>query len=212
MRKRIIGVCAIVLVVIASLGCIEKEGQKSFRAEIEKGIDDGSMFILAGLYPDIVAGWVVGNLEGAFVGVVVSGGGDTTIQRALYRFNISSWSKGDITLHLHCTYKVGDPGKVEIYVVNDFRELPEEPSQDPEDISSFWNIVNSGTIIGEVEANQGDWFEIIIPETAIVDTNYLALVLKLKNESVSGGNAYGFSTFEYAERYNEDKPYVEWVN
>ena len=98
---------------------------------------------------------------------------------------------------------------VDVGVDYDFGELPEQQSQDPEDLSYLWNNINNGTKIAEAEPNQGDWIEITIPENAIVDTNTLALVLKLKNENMSG-YAYGFSTYEYAEKYNEDKPYIEW--
>ncbi|HEC87943.1 MAG TPA: hypothetical protein ENI52_01345 [Thermoplasmata archaeon] len=208
-RKYIIGMCVITVFVVILSGCVKEESPKAFKVEIEKGTDDGVMYILAELYPDIVAGFVTGGTEGVFVGVVVSGGGDTIINRALYRFDISDWNGGDITFHVHCTYKNEVPGKLEVYVVNDFGELPEQQSQDPEDISYLWNNINNGTKVAEAEPNQGDWIEITIPENAIVDTNTLALVLKLKNENMSG-YAYGFSTYEYAEKYNEDKPYIEW--
>jgi len=195
-----------ILTAVLFSGCIQKTSL-SQKILIERGKDDGSVYVLANQYPDNLFGFANDASDGVFVGVVVSGGRDTIISRALYRFNISQWRGEDVIFHGHCTYKRGDPGKIEIYVIDDFGDLSKLEGTNPMDVSGIWNLVDMGTKIAEIEPTQGKWFEVKLPKDKIKG-NYLSLMLKLQNEEKEGYNAYALATYEYAKGRNEDVPYL----
>jgi len=92
---------------------------------ISDNLDDGTVYVLVELLPSAF-GYRWGGGEGALVGVEM-GDEHLTASRALLRFNLSEWTKEDVTFHAYCTPKKGDPGKLEVYVIPDFGKLPGEP-------------------------------------------------------------------------------------
>ena len=183
------------------------------RSEVKVDTDDGGVIVLTDLLPDLKAGFINGGNELNIIGVMKAG--NTTItSRALYRFDISNWKKGDITFNVHCIKKEGNPEKLEVYCINDFGSLPKSPGEEPTDVSDLWNLIGTGVRVGSVSPSENQWFKVVIKESVIQDMKtsdgYLALLLKTSNEDAEPGNVYIISTYEYAVSHNENKPNLTW--
>ena len=209
--NKFIPIVLIFVVTVASLGLYFVFMPKKYVVSITEPLDDGVVYILRDYGPE--AGYTWGGGEGALVGVA-AGGEHNTTSRALYRFKITEWTKGDITLHLYCTIVKGTPGKVEVYVVNDFSSLPQNQTGDPHDVSSVWNLVESGEKIAELSLSEGSWFEVKLSSSVVstykTSTGYLAIMIKLEDETLEGEHYYGLLTYEYATKNNMDPPYLTW--
>jgi len=214
-RMRLLPASIFLFALIATFsGCGKSsEEGKLITVEIENGNDDGSVSVLKTFLPELCAGFPYGGSEGVLVGTDVSGGGDTIISRAFYRFNIKNWEDGDITFHLHCTYKKDSEVSIELYLINDFGPLPDSLPSDPQDVSFYWLLLNAGEKVGEETPSEGEWFDVTIPKEKIqekkTEEGYLALMLKIPDEE-KYGNVLGLSTYEYAVAHNEDIPYLTW--
>jgi len=181
---------------------------------VSSGMDDGTVYILREYGP--IAGYIWGGGEGALIGTALSGN-HSTISRGLMRFNISEWKSGVILLKIFCTGKRGDPGQIEIYVINDFGSLPPEPRGDPEnpedpgDVSSIWNLCDNGYKVATVTPEEGKWIEINVPEdvvTSYKNGDILAFMIKLSNEDIEDNNWFAIATYEYAISNNMDPPHL----
>lgn len=147
------------------------------------------------------------------------GGEHQTISRGLMRFNISDWNGRDITLKIYCIIKEGSPGELEIYLINDFGELPPEPQGDPQnpddpgDVTYYWNLYQTGIKVGSVQLEAGSWLTITIPGDKVADyktgSGVIAFMFKLADESGTY-DYYGLETYEYADKANIELPYIEW--
>lgn len=188
------------------LGCTSET--KTNEIEISAAADDGGVVKIG--RSDINAGWVKGNSEDIIVGIVDSGGLDL-IWRGMYRFNLEEWNGGDIIIKIKCTNVNGNPGVLEAYLIDDFGPIVDVTSQDPVDISNTWTITNSGEKLDEIEPVVGEWFEITLTkdviESKISDANYIAIALRLADESIIGGNLYLLNSYEYGVSRGQLKPY-----
>lgn len=206
------------LVAIASLvgiflsGCGKKSAEKT--AEIKVETDDGSV----ALYPGSGMGFYGGKSgnggpQETWVGPALDGGGVLFVTRGLYRFDITEWTEGDITFHLHCLGKEGSPSTLEIYVVDDFGSLP-DTLVGPQDVSEIWDLPETGKNIGQATPSSDDWLETSISASVVQEKKtpegYLAIMLKVSNEDINETNFYQMSNYESAVARNEDKPYLEW--
>ncbi|OYT57543.1 hypothetical protein B6U70_02345 [Euryarchaeota archaeon ex4484_162] len=197
-------------------GCeeVQKEPTEK-RIEIKAGNDDGGVVVLNSLLPNLTAGFLnggVGTEEGTILGVITAGENDVT-SRALYRFDISEWNNtADMVFHLKCLYRHGNPGMIDIYVVDDFGPLPSVQEADPSDVSDIWNLSESGEKVGSISPSAGEWFEITISKSIIevkkTSEGYLAFMIKLSDENIQTGNFYTFLNYEYAVSHNEHRPYL----
>jgi len=189
-------------------------GSQTFLVEISTGTDDGHVSALTKFLPDTAYGMILNNFEDMGVGVATSGGGDTLTSRVLYRFNLSDWENSNVVLHVYCTSIIGQPGSVEVLVLNDFGSIPNSSGTQPEDVSQWWFLVDSAEVAGEFTLEQGEWSSVSISssliETYISDNNYVGIILKLKNEDVGPNNLYQFASYEYAESHNSEKPHIDW--
>jgi len=209
-----IALAMVLLLVVSSLsGCEKKSTISEKTVVVNAGKDDGHVSVLTQFLPDAAYGFTIAGFDRAFVGVALSGGGDSLTSRALYRFNISEWVEGTITFHCYCLSVDGSPGSVDAYLVDDFGELQTSVTTTPQDIAEIWSLPDKGIKVGSATPSSGEWFEISIPETLIDEkssNDILAIVLKLDEENMEAGNVYAFSTYEYAEEHNRYKPYLSW--
>jgi len=198
-----------IIAILLLSGCVKKHGEKENIIEISSGRDDGGIFILTDSLPHILGTANGGGDIPAIVGLFTSGNGKNLTGRAIYRFNMSSWNGRNLTFHLKCIQKYGNPGDVEVYISNDSGSLPPYPSE-MKNVSVLWNLVNSGKLISTYAPRSEKWMEVLIPSYTInarIDNGYLTIVLKLKNEDIGSNNDYYvFSTYEY--NHGSSKPYL----
>lgn len=203
----------IVLIILIS-GCTQEQASSSeHRIYISSAGDDGSAAVLKAFMPNMTAGFVLGNAEDLMMGFLL-GGTNEIIARAYFRFNISDWNEEDATFHLLTTTKTVGAGLVEVYVINDFGSLPLEQSNNPLDVSSWWNLQAAGSLIGEYSPTTQDRLLVTIPSTLIneyKEGDYLALMIKLVNESKLG-DYYVFASYDYGKGRDNDnyKPYLTY--
>lgn len=217
MKTKIIGLLIIGIIIIGVITLYITMMPTEKRVEICVGTDDGAVFILADYGPG--AGYIWGGGSGALVGTS-TGGNHSTISRALFRFNLENWTKGDITLHIFCSILSGSPGSIEVYIIPDFDSLPEEAVGDPEnpddpgDVSAIWNLIDDGEKISEDTLSEGAWLEVVIPEEKVnaykTAGGYIAFMIKISDETIGDDNYYGLATYEYATEYDEGMPYISW--
>ena len=142
-------------------------GSQTFLVEISTGTDDGHVSALTKFLPDTAYGMILNNFEDMGVGVATSGGGDTLTSRVLYRFNLSDWENSDVVLHVYCASIIGQPGSVEVLVLNDFGSIPNSSGTQPEDVSQWWFLVDSAEVAGEFTPVQGKWSNVSISSSLI---------------------------------------------
>lgn len=193
---------------------INTETKVEAKAETKAETDDGAIAV----YPSSGMGLYSGKSgnggpQETWVGPVVDGGGSLFVTRGLYRFDISEWTEGAITFHLHCLGKEGSPSALEIYVVDDFGSLP-AISVGPKDVSEIWNLPETGESIAETTPSIGGWLKAPIPASVVQEKKtsegYLAFMLKVSNEDVGETGFYQMSNHESAVARNEDKPCLKW--
>ncbi len=163
------------------------------------------------MLPETVFGVLNGGSDQPFmVGLYRSGGGDNLTGRAIYRFNILGYEDKSFIFHVKCVDKKGNPGDIEVYLVNDSGSLPSTPSE-MSDVSEVWNLVESGEKITTVTPVSGQWFTVNIPssmvESKISENGYITIMLKLGNEDLNSNmDYYSLSTYEYLQ--GSAKPYL----
>lgn len=199
------------LVIILALSGLFLMGCTTVKNEIEvSSADDDGVAFVTSQQGDVFSGLLFGSSEDIFSGVI-DGLGNDIDYRSLYRFSMDKWTGGDIIVKIKCTNINGNPGTLEAYVVDNFGAIPVPESNTPVDISSVWNLVNSGEKVAELEPAIGDWMEITITkdiiESRLSGDNYIAIALKISDETVIGGNHYYLNSYEYGEKNKELKPY-----
>ncbi|RLF64354.1 MAG: hypothetical protein DRN31_00425 [Thermoplasmata archaeon] len=198
-----------VIAILLLSGCVKKHSGKENIMEISSGRDDGAVFIFTDSLPNISGMVSGGGNVPVTVGLFTLGNGKNLTGRAIYRFNMSNWEGGDLTFHLKCIQKYGNPGDVEIYVSNDSGSLPLYSSE-MKKVSLLWNLANSGKLVSTYAPQSEKWMEILIPSFVVnarIDNGYLTIILKLKNEDIgSNSDYYAFSTYEYNR--GASKPYL----
>ena len=211
---------------ISHLGCPWGH-YKEMKVEIMNGNGDGSVAILTHFLPQNL-GFIYGTNEDCRVGKYVSGSGDTLLTRIVYRFNTSE-PEGEsyfqiehgheLTLHLECITKTGNPSAIEVYCINDFDTLPDTITTNPQDVNWLWQAIATGRKLGEVTPSAGKSFTIVIPDSiaeSVISTmrssaGYIAFMLKLDDETLNANNFYSLVNYEYAIKHNKDKPYLTWL-
>lgn len=217
MNRSILVAVVAVVCVVGVLGFFMMSGggssPKGYSLDVGAETDDGGVAVLNALLPEMKAGFVNGGGEGVLIGVLLAGENPLT-SRGLYRFDISNWEEGDITLHIRCVDVGGSPGEVEVYVVKDFGALPASPGENPVNVSDTWNLVSSGIKVGSTSPSKGKWIEVVVDSSVVEKMRsadgYLAFMLKLANENVEPGNVYIFSTYEYTASHDGEKPHLTW--
>ncbi|MEO0085185.1 MAG: hypothetical protein ABIK37_01000 [candidate division WOR-3 bacterium] len=180
------------------------------RTEIATGADDGCLFALNSFLP-VAGGWAAAALEDCRVGTCVSGSGDTLRCRVLYRFDVSGWKHGDVTLHLRCAATTGSPGAVEVLCIDTFPALPDTMSIAPSDLAAWWDLAAGGIAVGLVNPVPNREFTFAIPESLVAAKSAdgcLCFMLKLADETRPAGNWMLPVTFDYAVSHNVVKPWL----
>ena len=214
-REFVFGLIIIGAVVVSILltGCEESSNPApgTTKIEIKTGTDDGGVVALTDILPESVFGTLNGGGDQPFmVGLLTSGGGDNLTGRAIYRFNISGYENENLTFHVKCVEKKGNPGNLEVYITNDSGSLPMNPSE-MSDVSGIWNLISGREKITTITPSSGQWIDVAIPSSAIepkvTESGYITIMLKLENENL-GSNAdyYALSTYEYYQ--GSAKPYL----
>ncbi|MGQ4891863.1 MAG: hypothetical protein ACP6IP_05150 [Candidatus Njordarchaeia archaeon] len=205
-----IGLIAIVIIGGVTFFFVRFPGKKLARVEITRGEDDGQVYILAD-FP-IPAGYAIYNMSGVYVGATM-GGTNKLKSRAVYRFDISDWKSGNITFNFYCFQKVGEPGKIEVYVIDNFGDLAANQVGDPQDLSSIWNLINTGVKVGSLTLEENKYFSVTVSETVLKSRgspDHLCFMIKIENEDQSAWNAYLLGTYEYYQDHGKGIPYVTW--
>ena len=99
------------------------------------------------------------------------------------------------TEDIYCIIKEGSPGKLEIYLINDFGELPPEPQGDPK-----WARLSLRLVLVN---HSNTWRQVADYKT---DLGVIAFMFKLADESGTY-DYYGLETYEYADKANIEPPY-----
>jgi len=198
-------------------GCLNDSSDTLKKVRLEGGDQDGYIQILADLLPNNTAGMIIAGGEGAWVGVGL-GGQNRLIMRALFRFNMDQYKKGDVEFYFKIRDMVGSPGKIDIYIVPDFGALT-TTSGDPIDLKEEWSSLNNGTHVRTlyvqnvpkghansagtpddlIYAQQGKWFSMTLSEEEItggISGGYLPIMFRARDEGLEGGNAVIISTYE----------------
>ncbi|RLF40822.1 MAG: hypothetical protein DRN12_04545 [Thermoplasmata archaeon] len=217
-REYIIGLLiGAVIFSILLAGCEENQESSNeipsnqVKIEVKTGGDDGGVVALTDLLPETVFGVLNGGSDQPFmVGLFTSGGGDNLTGRAIYRFDISGYENKGFIFHVKCVDKSGNPGDLEVYLINDSGSLP-STSSEMSDVSEVWNLVERGEKITTVAPSSGQWITVDIPSSAIeskvTESGYITIMLKLKNEDLSSNmDYYSLSTYEYLQ--GSAKPYL----
>jgi hypothetical protein len=178
------------------------------KTEITFDPDDGTMAASRRIEPDSAVGFIYGRGTNAAVGVYRAG--DTLASRALYRFDISNWTSGDIRLHLNCREITGVPGPIDVYAVNDFDSIP-TPGQRAR-FDGLWYLKNTGTVADTITPAL-DWFAARIPAALVQQYRsaggYLALMLVAHNEATMVDAYYHIDTYS-STIPGLHRPYLTW--
>jgi hypothetical protein len=174
---------------------------------------DGAVSVLTRLLPQ-PSGWAYGGMEEVRAGVGASGS-DTLVSRALYRFNVSQWQEGDVTLHLRCAAQMGTPGPVEVYVIRTFGALPDSMTGGPSYLGGLWSLADSGRILPLATPVPNQEFRVIAPDSVVAAfrsaDGFLAFMVRLANEDQTAENWYRLVTYDYTLTHAIDRPRVTWL-
>jgi len=213
--KVLYGSSIIIMLIIS--GCLNDSSDTAEKVELEGGDQDGYIQILADLLPNITAGMIIADGEGAWVGVGM-GGQNKLIMRSLFRFNMAQYERGSVEFYFKVRDLVGSPGKIDVYIVPDPGSLS-TTSGDPIDLKAEWSSLNNGTRIKTVYvqtassgsanpvgtpddviyAQLGRWFSITLSEedvTGGISGGHLSIMFRARDENMDGGNAVVISTYE----------------
>ena len=217
-ETRLLVILGVIIPILLVVGCEEKSvqpGETENTIDVHLGIDDASVSALSDLLPNNTFGFVITGFDRASVGVGLSGGGDSLTSRAIFRFNVSDINES-VDLHLYCISKIGSPGNVEVYIVNDSGTLHDSEGPQPENVSNIWNLIDTGIKLTEIKPSENGWSEINIPFSTIVEKRgkdgYITIMVKLADENIDPANVYEFSTFEYAQSHGGNGPYLSYVS
>ena len=209
-------------------GSSELEGRKTVThtVAVANATDDGIVSIGAdgvpyGVYMGTLYGGVtvVGpmTIDYSVCGAILYE--STQLQsRALYRFNISDWTEGDVTFTTQCLAVMSAAaGNLEVYVLTqDCGALPAGQTM-PATQAAVWN---GGQLLTTLTPAANDTVSVQIPAATVTECKsadgYIALMLKATGEttpsaSMFAPNAYTLSTFESATTAGTELPHVEWT-
>jgi hypothetical protein len=215
-----------VMVGAACGGSSELEGRKTVThtVAVAGATDDGIISIGAdgvpyGVYMGTLYGGVTAvgtmTIDYSACGAVLYNAQLQT--RALYRFNISEWTEGDVTFTTECLAVMSaTAGNLEVYVLQqDCGALPAGETT-AADQSTVWNggqlLTTLTPAAGEISAQ--------IPAATVTACRsaegYIAIMVKATGETVPAAsmfapNAFTLSTYEYATTAGTDIPHVEWT-
>jgi hypothetical protein len=190
--------------VLLACGCgdalvLYVDGGGPKRYEVASSVDDGAVRVVRSLLPGETTGYVFGDSPELVVGNLPDGT-HVMASRALLRFNISGWTTGTLELWVRCTMRNGSPAAVGIYAVNDFGPLP-EAGADAGDVSAFWNLPDSGLLVGTHIPYSGTWMTVRVPEQIIQARKsadgQLAFAIVYDTKDLPG-NYYQFASFDQA--------------
>ena len=124
---------AMVVLLVGAIGCefsasegdSDADEETTQKVELATALDDGTLAILAD-YVD--AGVVTGSTYGGVspeTSLLCPGAAIfqqmNLRTRALYRFDISDWTSGDITFATKCIMSMGSAGDLQLYVLDDLQ-------------------------------------------------------------------------------------------
>lgn len=198
MKKFVFLLLAVPLVF--SMLCVSEESNV-ITYEPEK---DGGISILEGTLPSKF-GMIITNGEEVFVGKMV-GGDNVLISRAVFSFNLENWTGSNLKLKIRCTHVYGNPGNVEVYVLDNFNLNDVNMS----DVSEEWDKFNEAILIGEMSLSEG-WNEIVISNDTI-SGNSLIVGIKLSNEEINENNFYMIAAREYGINRNTQATHLEEIS
>lgn len=202
-------------------GCEEKPSKKvkiENRILIKNSNDDGYVAILTNSLPVPFGNITSENEQPLIVGLFPldsQADVNSMISRGILRFNISEWDNTDITFHLKCINIEGEPGLLEILIIDDLQPLLD--FTDMREVSDIWYLlISSNNTVSEVTPKKGKWVDVLISKDIInnldLEDNYLSIVLKLSVENLtSNKNYYGFATIDYTPLVDNDQPYLIYV-
>jgi hypothetical protein len=179
------------------------------RSQIADAPFDGTFCFIRSLWPDTARGFLYGRNTNASAGTMLN---DTLIARALFRFDISTRTSGDIRLHVFCEKVQGTPGPLDVYCVPDFDTIPTPTGWS--DVRYWVTLKDSGELAATVTAVDSGWVAITIPEAAVARwrsaTNGLALCLCAHDEAtLPTNNYYDFDTYDSTPS-GVLKPFLSW--
>ena len=216
-----------VMVGAACGGSSELEGRKTVThtVAVAGATDDGIINVSADGVP---YGQYIGTLYGGvtMIGTMtidystcgaVQYNGANLQTRALYRFNISEWTEGDVTFTTQLLQVMSaGVGSLEVYVLQqDCGALPAGDST-AADQSAVWN---GGQLLTTVTPAAGE-ISAQIPAATVTECKsaegYIAIMVKATGEttpaaSMLAPNAFTLSTFEHATTAGTELPHVEWT-
>lgn len=181
--------------------------------KIKNEYDDGSMVILSD-YEQTYTGWVhsTGDVP-AVCGLASSGGGDNLTSRIVFRFDLSSWNGEKLSFHAKCIDVYGNPGQIELYLINDTGSIPTN-QENLTNISQYWLLKNNGIKISTVNGSKNKWIQIPLPyesiQKKISNDAMLCILLKIVDESRNlNEDFYLFSTYENTPNDSSDIAYLK---
>lgn len=210
MQKKKLIIIFTILTILLLAGCQEENKEKTY---ISSEKDDAGAFILTDNTKTRYGRINSNNSDQPLIcGLWTSGGGKNLTCRIIYRFNLSHWKKTDATFNTKCEHQAGNPGKVEIYLINDTGKIQNSPAL--ENITNTWKLPQKGIRIGTKTPEENKWMKIKISkeniETKISENKYLSIMLKIKNESKNVNNDFwGFTSYEYTPKDQSDIPYIK---
>lgn len=179
------------------------------RATIADAPYDGAFSFARRFLPDSTKGMIFGRNTTAAVGVFVSP--ETLVSRGLYRFDISTWTAGDIRLHLSCRGVTGTPGQVDVYCVPDFDTIPTPGGW--ANVGYWIALKDSGELAATVPAFTSGWMAATIPAAMVARwksaTNGLAFCVSAHDEAMLPSHYYNFETYETTSP-GMNKPFLSW--
>jgi hypothetical protein len=138
------------------------------------------------------------------------------ISRCLLRFNLSEWNDYNVTFNIKCTAVQGNPGLLEVYIVDDPAII--EDRSEFEDVFMLWNLhESSGYKIGEISPVLDKWSNVSITKDVLKTIieekypkgEYLTIFMKLAEENlITYDDYYGFASVDYTPDYKKDQPYL----
>ena len=170
---------------------------------------DGAFSFARRFLPDSTKGFIYGRNTTAEAGVSVVP--ETLVSRGLYRFDISTWTTGDVRLHLSCRSVTGTPGPLDVYCVPDFDTIPTPGGW--ANVGYWIALKDSGELAVTVPAFTTGWMAATIPAATVARwksaTNGLALCICVHDETMLPSHHYDFETYETTPS-GLNKPFLSW--
>jgi hypothetical protein len=170
---------------------------------------DGGFTFARRFLPDSTKGMLFGRNTTAAVGVFTSP--ETLVCRGLYRFDISTWTAGDVRLHLSCRDVTGSPGPVDVYCVPDFDTIPTPGGW--ADVGYWIALKDSGELATTVPAFTAGWMSATVPAATVARwksaANGLALCVCAHDEAMLPSHYYNLETYETTPS-GMNKPFLSW--